>query len=553
VTYYTLDDSVSGEAELMTELSVSGGDHENAFRYLYDWHSSRENYKELHQLMGYDELAQTLFSPSLARTTNLVVGDFPGYVLWLIRSITNDMTVFGFFAAALISLIWMMYASRLDKIVPHRYWMMFLMFVGGSIFTFLVLPFSDIMEIQTQWYRTGDFFNDLLYCVLMIAVPEETVKILPLLILVAVGSKRIQPIDYIIYACASALGFAFIENILYFGGLNPASIHGRAYLAAIGHMVDTSIVAYGFVLTKFRHQNEKPMRNLLTTFSLACLAHGLYDFFIFQELILLFFIFFILVVQFWIIMINNCLNNSSRFTYFVGDHYERSKVYLTLSLVAIMSIEYVRAGWVSGALEANLELAGNSIFAIFLLTFFSSSLSSFDLVKGYWRKITFINHEKRGYGTRSRVSPLMSWYLVNAIRSHNYIGKRIVITNHPFNATLAGVIYGKHHGKIVNRVILYKDGIADPYWFIVKLVDRIPFADDLNEYILVKLRYQEDYMEHDDEVEVFFKAIRDPKLLRVAEPPKDEFPFYGWALMSLDRSKKQIPAETPHFNSQKIN
>jgi hypothetical protein len=353
-----------------------------------------------------------------------------------------------------------------------------------------------------------------------------------------------EPIDYIIYGCASALGFSFIENLLYFQDVDGGIIHGRAYLSVIGHMADTSFLSYGFVIARYQLKNSRSLwYTIPISFFAACTTHGIYDFLVFHDHILLFFIFFILIVQVWMIIVNNCMNNSSHFTYSIAHQAEKSRISITLSLTAIFSLEYIMLAFKSGIEHGNAQLLQNAPFAAFLIIFFSSSLASFDLIKGYWRNIRIRHTEKRGYGNRERLHPIISWYFVNASRSHNYVGQRISIFNDPHNKSLADILPRRYDGQITNRIILYDEHHQpqqDPHWFLVKMTEHLPFSDGRPDYILVKLRYSEDSLRYEDEVQVHFRAITDARLLRERRPAKNAFPFYGWAYISIQDDIKPI-------------
>ena len=113
------------------------------------------------------------------------------------------------------------------------------MVIAGMFSVIPIMFFNDIMETATHWSLNGEFFNDLLYAFSMIGIPEEFVKFFPLLFVYFFFSRQLkQPIDYILFASASALGFSFIENLIYFHEIKNGVIHGRAYFAVIGHMVE---------------------------------------------------------------------------------------------------------------------------------------------------------------------------------------------------------------------------------------------------------------------------------------------------------------------------
>ena len=519
--------------EYQLEMQNEGGNWMDAYTTLIRLYESDKDYEHLRALLEHP-LADDYFPDHLANETLLYVNDWSGYIAHAFLTLADRTSWIGFWAALLISITWLIYIFRLNVFKRSPLFNLVAMFFSGAFFVLLLLPFNDLMEVYTTLSINGGFWNDLFYCIFIIGVPEEFVKALPLLLLLLFG-KRLDPVNYIVYGAASALGFAFVENILYFYQLKDGIIHGRAYLSVIGHMVDTSFVAYGIVWGLYQIKDKRSLRYLLPlSFMVAAGVHGLYDFLLFHNQLLLFFLFFIFIVQLWIIVINNCLNNSSYFTYSAARKTEHIRIFITLALTAIFVLEYMVVGFSSHASLANVQLLRNSGVACFLIVFFSTNLSSFDLIKGYWRTIRFVSREKRGYGGRQARTLLTSWYFVNAVQSHNYVGLDVIVYNDQYNRTLGELLDGEYEGKIVNRITLYEDHIADPQWFLVKMTRLLPFDADRPDYVLVKLRFQEDSLLYEDEVQVFFKSITDAAVLRESKPPKEAFPFYGWAYIRLN-------------------
>ncbi|HEX6225239.1 MAG TPA: PrsW family glutamic-type intramembrane protease [Chryseolinea sp.] len=526
--------------EYEKELQIrKGGNRIEAFLALVELHETEKNYDKLHALLKSD-LANAHFPEKLARSTLLRIQDYGQYWSWIINIFTYRIHAVGFIAAFLISAMWLIYLSYLDIFRPERFLWLVVMFAGGMIFCPLLFFIVDHIKLGTAWTINGNFFNDLAYCIIMIGVPEEFVKMIPLLILAIFSKNLKEPIDYIIYGSAGALGFAFLENLIYFTEIKNGIIHGRAYLAVIGHMTFSAIVAYAFVVSLFKLKNKKSLwRNLPKAFLLAATIHGVYDVLLFHNQLFFFFVFFVLIVQFWTMMINNAMNNSLHFDYRTAPRAEGSRLFITIALTSVFALEYIYAGFSAGTAEGNEQLLSNMGFAGFLIIFFSSNLSSFDLIKGYWRSMSIFSKEKRGYGSRQELGPWFSWYFVNASRAHNYVGLPVRIFNEKFNRILADYLYGEHEGRIVSRVILYEDDTPDPYWFLVRMKTPVPLPNDLNDYLLVRLRYQEDSLLYEEYVEVFFKAIPDMELLRQERPMKEDFPFYGWAVMKFDSGKNE--------------
>jgi len=518
------------------ELKIADGNKVPAYELLVTLYEENQNYNGLHALLDSD-LAEDYFPERLARSTSLRVSDFNKYSLWTFKTFSHRMNAIGCIAAFFISAMWLVYLSYLDIFKPEKFVWLIVMFVGGMVFVPTVFLFSDSVGIISSWHLNSHFLNDLVYAIFMIGVPEEFAKILPLLIFTLFSKNLKEPVDYIIYGCASALGFAFLENFIYFAEIKNGIIHGRAYLAVIGHMTDTTIVAYAFVFSKYRLKNPKTLwYTLPTTFLTAAVVHGLYDVLLFHNLMFFFFIFFILIVQFWIIMINNAMNNSLHFNYRTAPRAEGSRLFITLALTTIFALEYLHAGLSSGAVAGNSELLSNAGFAGFFIIFFSSNLASFDLIKGYWRSVSIFSKEKRGYGNRGQISPLFSWYFVNASRSHNYVGLVVKMSSDPHNRILREYLEGEYQGKIVGRIILYEDRSPDPHWFLIRMTQSLPLPYDRQDYVLARLRYQEDSLLYEDYVEIFFKGVPDLRLLKDAKPQKSDFPFYGWANLARDEN-----------------
>jgi len=540
------NNDVEAAAEYSLELQNESGNRTPSFLALLQFYTEEHNLGKLHELLQYPE-ADDLFPDNLARITLLHAGDFLNYPFWLVKMVVRRTHTIGFIAAFLIAMMWLVYLFRLDIFKPEKVLTLLVLFVGGMLSVPFVFLFSDVTSLYTSWSLNDAFFNDLLYSIFMIGVPEELAKAFPLVLLVTFRRYLHEPIDYIIYACASALGFAFIENLLYFKEIGGGIIHGRAYLSVIGHMADTSFVAYGFVIARYQLKDNRALRYVLPlSFFMASISHGIYDFLLFQELIFLFFIFFILIVQVWLIMVNNCMNNSSHFTYALAPKAEKSRIFITLALTAIFALEYITVAFTFGAEHGNSQLLYNSAFAGSLIIFFSSNLGSFDLIQGYWRNVRINQGEKRGYGSRQRLHPLISWYFVNASQSHNYVGQQITVSNDPYNKILADILERPCDGHIINRITVYDKDKSDPHWFLVKMTEYLPTTEAVD-YILVKLRYSEDSLRYEDEVEVHFRIVTDTNILKEARPDKNAFPFYGWAYISMSKlDRQEIPALQHH-------
>ena len=65
-----------------------------------------------------------------------------------------------------------------------------------------------------------------------------------------------KPVNLIIYGSISALGFAFMENLLPGSEWRLGAISTRASGAVVLHMTDTSLIMYGLFYSRYRVQKK---------------------------------------------------------------------------------------------------------------------------------------------------------------------------------------------------------------------------------------------------------------------------------------------------------
>lgn len=502
-------------------------------RVLLEKYADSKDYNTLTKLY-YTVGPNRLFTYSLGRQVHLYNLNIAEYFEWCYYSVADKVKLLGAIAAICIAIIWAIYLIRLDIFNPNKLSLFLMMFILGCFTVIGVYILNDSFDIYFNWSLNGGFWNDLAFSIFGIGVPEEIVKVTPLLLIISLFKKELkEPIDYIIYASASALGFAFIENMLYFQDVTSGIVHGRAYLSAVGHMIDASIIAYGIVISRFKPDVKNKVLTIVGYFFLAVFTHGIYDFLLFQSLLLLFVIFFIFSVQVWIVIINNSLNNSSFFNYNLTKKIDHSRGFLAIALTSVIILEYFFVGFEEGPKEANVILLSSLMTGGVLVVFFTSNLSSFNFIPRFWRDIYFSSRERRGYGTLPAHSLLTSWYFLNAIRDHNYVGYRVIVKNHEYNKNLSGIIPREGiSAKIIERIILNDEGDQDQHWFLLEIDDLLHFADYSQRYVLIKMRYQSQSLKYENDLDIYFKAIPNIQMLMNGDRNKEDYPSFGWVTIS---------------------
>lgn len=449
-------------------------------------------------------------------------------------SIFTEMNLLGFVSALLVTGIWLYYVRNLDFFRLESVSYTILGFALGMFATFFTFPLSDLVRDTFEIaYSSSTFYNLFVYSFLGIGIVEETIKLVPVICILLFTREIDEPIDLIYYACISALGFAFLENLLYFKDISGSIIIGRALTSAVGHMIDSSIVVYGIVLYKFKPDRKK-FSVVLYYFLLGAFCHALYDYFLFEDLILFFVASFAFFIQCWAIIINNAINNSKHFDYKILYKHDAVKFNMALAFTLLSILTFVLNGFLVGRSAASETYVASLGWISLLLIFYTSTLSSFDLLKGYWRpvKFRFSSPSDQAMPGMRGFSIFSSVFTENTVVPLNHVGKKIKLHSPTYNQYLCEIFH-TGGGQIVNRLILEtSDGNQDVDWFLVKLETPLDVNDDFHkQYILIKLRSKHASLIHDEHIKCWLKLI--PKGINpLRERLVSSFYSYGFIIIN---------------------
>jgi len=373
------------------------GNMQGAVNNLFDLYLKTNRLSQLNQFVNQPEIIDYV-NPSEFRRYYFVKSDFRKYVSSLFSNYVKMFDQVGFVAALIITLIWLLYLRAIDVFEREKWYNISIVFVLGCLFSFLAFPLYDYVNITQKFNLNGGIFNDLAYCIFGIGLNEEIVKLLPFLIFLSFSKSVNEPIDYVIYMCVSALGFSFIENTEYFQDGTYYIIHGRALSSVVTHMSLSAVVAYGFILSKYK-THYPIIASVAVSLFAASVAHGLYDYWIINEKVqafsvFSFFVMIVLIQTFGTIRIN-ALNNSPFFDDKKKIDDTRLSRYLFLALVSIMVIEYLIMAYFFGSKAAGRSLLKSVLFGSFLLIFIIANLSNMQLKEGVWEKIKIWDKEKK--------------------------------------------------------------------------------------------------------------------------------------------------------------
>ncbi len=243
----------------------------------------------------------------------------------------------------------------------------------------------------TVFYRLG--FRDsaqaasgFIYSVFGIGLIEESIKFIPLLIILLFTKAIDEPYDYILYASVTALGFAFVENTMYLNMYGLEIISGRALYATVAHMTFSSILVYGLIINKYKLSKFNPILIFITFYFFAIFSHGFYDFWLMNKSVThlngLSSIFLLIGVHIWFTLKNNSINISNYYTDNKTLNNDSLKVYLTMGLLSILMSSYLYIAFKYNQKSAN-DFFMESIYIYgYLIFYLISTLSQYNLVQG---------------------------------------------------------------------------------------------------------------------------------------------------------------------------
>lgn len=252
--------------------------------------------------------------------------------------------------------MWLDYFRRIDVFEKEKTGPLLLALVIGGITPFLSLQVYRLID-ELGLHENGEWLNDLFYSVFCIGLNEEVCKLTGVLLVFQILKKEInEPVDYLVYAGVTALGFSMVENYRYFENHGVRIITSRAFYSALEHIINTTLIIYGFYRYQmFRRGN--PILNATVALALAVASHGLFDFFLSQSIAgtltaFISLIIYLVGINFWVQMLNNANNYSAYFNY--------DKVPLSSRLVLRLLLWYgltLLVGFINNSMQAGARFA----------------------------------------------------------------------------------------------------------------------------------------------------------------------------------------------------
>jgi RsiW-degrading membrane proteinase PrsW (M82 family) len=517
IANYYYNEPVLWEQNFIKEIRLFG-DRKNAYTELarrYNWEG---RIAELRPLVYNDYTRQ--FVPFSIRTRIYIVErDLGGYLKNLSGQVFRNTNIIGFTGALMILLIWILYIRKVN-VFQRKSWINITFALVLS--SLLVIPVWFLYD----WYQyilgfdlNGEPVNDFLYCVFGIGLIEELIKFLPFLIILRFTKSVKQPIDYILYACISALGFAFIENFRYFDDGSLHIMHSRALTASVAHMCFSSVIAYGLILAKFKYKKNMLLM-FFPFFLIAALAHGFYDFWLISPSVSEFrFLTFLLLLTGILVFssfINNALNNSTATADNINLNTGKLAADLASGLLCVFLFEYVCLTLIYGPTIGNRELISSTISGGYLILFVSIRLSNLDIIPGEWSPIDFF-------------VGLLPNQVIYGHRKPNFnslVGRKIRLRALRKQGLLSPIL--PVSGEIIRREKI--SGFSG--WFLVKLDNSIYLNKKQQEYVLIRAKDKSELIGTNPDTITSFMLIPDLSKMDAQNKKTGHFLFVEWVVVS---------------------
>lgn len=405
---------------------------------------------------------------------------------------------FSVIIAGLISYTWYRYLSWLDVFEPESRWAMLLVALLSSVSTLFVPNMYRVLEAATHMHLNGSFWNDLAYSFLIIGGLEEFAKLIPYLLLLRFTKRINEPYDHLLYLSLSALGFAFVENIMYLQQTGLWAVAGRALYASVAHMCFSSAVGYGVAIAIHRGGRNVFGAGVLW-FALACLGHAFYDIWLLSpdRPAILTTIFFLGTIQLWVIMKNNLINLSP----FAEPHRKlRSTMFryrIINAMVAIFMFAFVGVFLISGEQRAWAMVKDQGPMMLIMLLVLALSFGNYFVVPGYVSKLKVSSNPFR-------------WILPMATLGSDLSGLRVRIDiparswkrlNMPELRRALPVM-----GLLERRVVL--SGDAD--WYLFRPERMLDLGQGFKDLLLIKLDADVDTISSDRYVRMALSSFEGP-------------------------------------------
>ena len=211
-------------------------------------------------------------------------------------------TIITLVLAVVPAILLCVYIYVKDTVEKEPLWLLLSLFIFGIIST---VPAMFLERLFTTLFPQGeDTMSILMYSFLGIALIEEGYKALFTYLIVYKNRNFDHIFDGIVYAVFMSLGFATLENVLYLFNYGIGVALSRGIISVPAHAFYA--VSFGFFLGKAKQASVKGEKGksrifLLLSIVTPVLLHGIFDFLLLSQDVILYKVFIVFVVFLYLI------------------------------------------------------------------------------------------------------------------------------------------------------------------------------------------------------------------------------------------------------------
>ncbi len=297
-------------------------------------------------------------------------------------------TALQILAAILMAFVWAAYLRKTDIFRPEKWWKILIAFLFGCL---TPIPVLLLKLDDTVYSETNIYIQQFSFCILNIGMVEEMSKFLGFLLFYLIFRKWFdEEINFLIYGSTVALGFATVENCLYFFKYGIYLVYLRGLMSTFVHMGCTTVIASMFGVGVRKKGFFIPLY-FLGGLMIAAILHGVFDAVLFLNIPVLStvasMIMFLVIIELWAQTSNNFLNRSHFYQRNVAIDRNTLQRFLIMAFILAGAIQLVglilSAGWRDG-LIAHLVLLIEELILTFILV---TRIPRHTVVPGHWKKI----------------------------------------------------------------------------------------------------------------------------------------------------------------------
>jgi RsiW-degrading membrane proteinase PrsW (M82 family) len=312
--------------------------------------------------------------------------DWLTYLTLVVVRPYQSVTPIAGLSALIICLVWLIFLRRVEVFHQKPFYLTLLVLVLGSLSANLSLVLGELLKQVLPALGGGEKLWQLTNSIIHIGVVEEVAKILPVLAVVFFVRRAREPFDLIVFASLSALGFATIENALYFTYEGLGLVAPRFLYSSVMHISMTSIACYLWARARYIRPGNQALA-LLAGLLLAAVVHGLFDFFLMMgamsKLTALSFALTVVLAREYHRMLRNTLNFSPNFSELLADscRLKNFELFFSATLVSL-TIVYLYYNLDFSTDIANQQLLNASLTSLPAFIAVFGSLGKLSLEKG---------------------------------------------------------------------------------------------------------------------------------------------------------------------------